>query len=56
MKVDPYKITYVRYNNKDLTGTAFAETIEDAEMIQERLRRLHHVSDVRIAPATPERK
>jgi hypothetical protein len=43
-----YKITYIKYNNKEMHDSKFAKTIEKAEALKISLEKLTHISDVRI--------
>jgi len=47
---DQWRIDYVRYRNPDFSGTAYADSQQQAEEMADKLRKLKHVSGVRVTP------
>ena len=49
-----YKITYTTYNNTDFKRTVFCENKELIDFLLEGLKKLKHVSDIKIEEADDE--
>lgn len=56
MKIaEVWRVDYIIYRNPDFSGTAYADSRRQAEEMADKLRKLKHVSEVRITPPRESR-